>query len=595
MSRVSVDIRAAQNATEQYLLSHENQIKSVSRRLCNAVNNSLIFTSEVTGSLDNISWNRQDCAIDAINGATNDSNLGEFTDIILYSWYEAHTLVPKKITASHGSENMESETDPDIRVSITDGQQNPSNNDKNCANHLANIANNCTRNTDLKHHQKCVECAAPSVYVEKCWFTKLPPLGLPNQRHIDLDKRYYYNKNGSDMHDANNNDNITYKRYDFHTHKWLDELRDHTNIDNDNMKNYESNELSVIPTLKCVVGCKSFSAYEENVKFGGWPIPSDDMELGVWVYTSPFLEHCSIDIPTQYVCQVQHMHKRMFKDVETNRITMWCKRYNYNSPDFINSDSEDDNNYYDEREYRERSSFSNPFADIERNVDDANKLEITELYRNLAISSSTFVAPCNGYHLKIYGESIEELETTFLRNKMNNLYAKHRRHNLLHNICSRIRNITPKNGFLSPFPVNKVLRLAKSGVHGFGLFAGEDIKKGEFIIEYAGVLVTDAMTDVREDAYEKCMGSSTYLFRADDNRVIDATKTGNLARFVNHSCDPNAYTNTVHDEYNGPHVGIYASRDIAPGQEIFYNYRLSESVYNKEYCYCGSSNCSGRM
>jgi SET domain-containing protein len=45
------------------------------------------------------------------------------------------------------------------------------------------------------------------------------------------------------------------------------------------------------------------------------------------------------------------------------------------------------------------------------------------------------------------------------------------------------------------------------------------------------------IADVREKRYEKQGIGSSYLFRIDQDYVVDATKCGNLARFINHSCD----------------------------------------------------------
>lgn len=59
---------------------------------------------------------------------------------------------------------------------------------------------------------------------------------------------------------------------------------------------------------------------------------------------------------------------------------------------------------------------------------------------------------------------------------------------------------------------------------------------GEMVIEYAGELIRATLTDKREKHYES-KGIGCYMFRIDDNFVVDATMRGNAARFINHSCD----------------------------------------------------------
>ena len=61
------------------------------------------------------------------------------------------------------------------------------------------------------------------------------------------------------------------------------------------------------------------------------------------------------------------------------------------------------------------------------------------------------------------------------------------------------------------------------------------------VIEYVGHVVRPVLSDVREKRYEKQGIGSSYLFRIDQDYVVDATKCGNLARFINHSCDVSVY------------------------------------------------------
>lgn len=81
------------------------------------------------------------------------------------------------------------------------------------------------------------------------------------------------------------------------------------------------------------------------------------------------------------------------------------------------------------------------------------------------------------------------------------------------------------------------MKFARSGIHAWGLFALEPIAADEMVIEYVGSGIRQSVADLREKKYEKSGIGSSYLFRVDSETIIDATKCGNLARFINHSCN----------------------------------------------------------
>ena len=82
----------------------------------------------------------------------------------------------------------------------------------------------------------------------------------------------------------------------------------------------------------------------------------------------------------------------------------------------------------------------------------------------------------------------------------------------------------------------KNLRFARSSIHDWGLFAAEPIAADEMVIEYVGQTIRPIIADVRERKYEAVGIGSSYLFRIDLENIIDATRCGNLSRFINHSC-----------------------------------------------------------
>merc|ERR1711899_699416 len=76
----------------------------------------------------------------------------------------------------------------------------------------------------------------------------------------------------------------------------------------------------------------------------------------------------------------------------------------------------------------------------------------------------------------------------------------------------------------------------------------------------AGEEIRAMLTDNREKFYDS-KGIGCYMFRVDDDFVIDATLKGNSARFINHSCDPNCYSK-ICDILGKKHIIIFALRKI---------------------------------
>ncbi|GAA95766.1 uncharacterized protein L969DRAFT_92890 [Mixia osmundae IAM 14324] len=136
----------------------------------------------------------------------------------------------------------------------------------------------------------------------------------------------------------------------------------------------------------------------------------------------------------------------------------------------------------------------------------------------------------------------------------------------------------------------KQLKFARSPIHDWGLYAMEHIPARDMIIEYVGELIRQQVADKREKAYEKMGIGSSYLFRVDDDLVVDATKKGTYARLINHCCAPNCTARII---TIGGHkkIVIYALTDIEPGDEITYDYHFAtESDDLKIPCLCGSPN-----
>ncbi|KAK4239122.1 histone-lysine N-methyltransferase, H3 lysine-4 specific [Achaetomium macrosporum] len=140
----------------------------------------------------------------------------------------------------------------------------------------------------------------------------------------------------------------------------------------------------------------------------------------------------------------------------------------------------------------------------------------------------------------------------------------------------------------------KPVKFARSAIHNWGLYAMENIPKDDMIIEYVGEEVRQQIAEIRENRYLKSGIGSSYLFRIDDNTVIDATKKGGIARFINHSCMPNCTAKIIKVE-GSKRIVIYALRDIAQNEELTYDYKFERELGSTDRipCLCGTAACKG--
>jgi len=112
---------------------------------------------------------------------------------------------------------------------------------------------------------------------------------------------------------------------------------------------------------------------------------------------------------------------------------------------------------------------------------------------------------------------------------------------------------------------NGMIVRRRSALHGWGIFATHPIPKNKRIIDYAGEKITSRESWRREERYRQ--RGEIWCFRLNRRWVIDAAVGGNLARFINHSCRPNCYSQIVDDT-----IWIRAARTIDSGEELTYNY-----------------------
>ena len=144
-------------------------------------------------------------------------------------------------------------------------------------------------------------------------------------------------------------------------------------------------------------------------------------------------------------------------------------------------------------------------------------------------------------------------------------------------------------------PRTPPFEIRSSPIAGRGAFATRAITRGERVIEYVGERISHAVADARYD--DAAMSEHhTFLFAVSNRTVIDAAHGGNDARFINHSCAPNC--EAVIDKSR---VFVDAIRDIAVGEELFYDYEYQRSGDEtaedeaRYRCACGAATCRGSI
>lgn len=137
------------------------------------------------------------------------------------------------------------------------------------------------------------------------------------------------------------------------------------------------------------------------------------------------------------------------------------------------------------------------------------------------------------------------------------------------------------------------LQLVKTENCGWGLMAAEDIKAGDFLVEYVGEVIDDKTCEERLWGLKERGETNFYMCEISREMVIDATFKGNLSRFINHSCCPNSELQKwqIEEEIR---IGVFAITDIRKGEAISYDYQFIQFGTDQP-CHCNAPACRGKL
>lgn len=167
--------------------------------------------------------------------------------------------------------------------------------------------------------------------------------------------------------------------------------------------------------------------------------------------------------------------------------------------------------------------------------------------------------------------------------------------------------------------VSAKLQVFKTFGRGFGVRCQHMIPAGSFVCEYTGEILLDTDAEAtglaRDDSYlfnldgeqkgkvnkrkrtGAAVNSASARTEANPELCVDASRTGSVARFLNHCCEPNLFVQSVFVEYSRHvhRIAIFAARDILPYEELTYDYGyVVGSVKDKTLkCLCGAATCRG--
>lgn len=145
---------------------------------------------------------------------------------------------------------------------------------------------------------------------------------------------------------------------------------------------------------------------------------------------------------------------------------------------------------------------------------------------------------------------------------------------------------------MSTGPQEPLYIVRNSSIHNNGVFAARDIASGERVIEYQGEKITKAESERRGlahmDEAERTGRGAVYLFTLNKKYDLDGSMDWNLARLINHSCNPNCEAQIIRGR-----IWIVARRRIRKGEELSFDYGFDLDCWQDHPCRCGSEKCVG--
>lgn len=135
------------------------------------------------------------------------------------------------------------------------------------------------------------------------------------------------------------------------------------------------------------------------------------------------------------------------------------------------------------------------------------------------------------------------------------------------------------------------VEVLKTPNRGFGVRSCRTWAPGQIIMEYTGEIISEGECQrrMREEYRDK---QCYYLMELEKGLIIDGAK-GSMARFINHSCEPNCEVRMV--KVNGtPRMGVFAGEEgVVTGEELTYDYNFDNFGERRQVCYCGAPSCRG--
>lgn len=127
------------------------------------------------------------------------------------------------------------------------------------------------------------------------------------------------------------------------------------------------------------------------------------------------------------------------------------------------------------------------------------------------------------------------------------------------------------------------LRVAKSKIHRWGVYAEENIPANRKVVEYTGERISRKETKIRASR------PLNYIFTLDKYWCLDGSVGGSGAEYINHSCQPNVVARILKG-----HILYFSNRRILKGEELTVDYHFDKDV-ERVPCACGAEKCRGTI